>query len=642
VGSSRRRRRPSRRLLAGVSVAAVLVVLSAAGGVALGPVKGSADSLQAQLTRNLESGQRYLEAGKTSLSQANSSHDASLAAQAVTDFQLAKLQFRAAADAADSSPVLRYLEQIPLAGGQAHAKHLAVDYIADMGAELSDAGVQLANLDARLIKPAEAGTAGHTLLTVLAETSASLTTVRNDLVQAQADANRVDAGQLSSSQQRTFKKARSQIDAGLAGLEEFQRLVPVLNDVLGANGPRTYLVEQLNPAELRAGGGFIGSYSILRADHGALSVVRSGDSYDLAAPRPLPGQPGFIPQPTPYREIVPDISWSFVDSNIYPDFPSNAKTAIQFAEPRVGKIDGVIAFDYYTVAKMLELTGPMTVAGYGVTLNSKNLIPELIKIDLAGAKVHKTILAAMAGPLMARVSTLPVSQWPVLLGAFNTLATQRHLQVYLVNAAAEKEIDRYGWSGVVNPTNASEFFMELEDNYWGNKDNYFVTRHFTITLTREGNVLHHQITVDVFNPTPVGTYVRVEYKADLRLYAGGRATAPKALNLYPASYPDPSPPAGLQMTHGWMIVPCCEGQNQGVITYDTPWSPNSGGRQTIYWQKQPGTAADVVDVVWKTGSHTYQAHGSFSQDMTLVLEPGAVKIATAQPAKAALPALSLG
>ena len=97
--------------------------------------------------------------------------------------------------------------------------------------------------------------------------------------------------------------------------------------LMGGNGPRNYLIEQVNPAELRAGGGFIGSYSILRADHGALTMIKSsGDAYDLMGSdsRPRPGMAGYVKPPGPFLEFIPLASWSFVDSNFFPDFPSNA------------------------------------------------------------------------------------------------------------------------------------------------------------------------------------------------------------------------------------------------------------------------------------------------------------------------------
>jgi uncharacterized protein DUF4012 len=645
VGARRRRhQKRSRKLLAGIITSAVVIGLAGVGfGAFAGysAVKGNADRLQANLTANVQGGQQELEAGKASLEQANSKHDPALADQAIAHFTAAQEQFRLAAETADGSTLLRYLEQAPAVGTDVRAKHLAVDFIADIGSQLSDAGIELANLDKKLIAPAPAGPAGRTLLSVLKDTSTSLAAVRASLLQAQADAARIDLRQLSGGQQTTVRKVKDTIDSALTGIDQFQNLAPVLNEVLGGNGTRTYLVEQLNPAELRAGGGFIGSYTILRANQGAISVLRSGDAYDLANPRPLPGQKGFLPQPTPLREIIPDTSWSFVDSNVYPDFPSNAKAALKFVEPRIGKLDGVIAFDYYTVAKMLSITGPLKVPGYGITVTSSNLIQELIKIDIAGSNYHKTILSAMAGPLMKRVSSLSADKWPSLLSSFNGLATQRHLQVYLKNESAEKEIDRYGWSGALNPTNASEFFMELEDNFWGNKVNYYLTRHFTISLTRTGNVLHHQINVDFVNQTPANSYPRVDYKSVLRLYASAPISSAKT-TVAPPKFAAPAPPSGFRMLSGWLDVACCGGRQGGGFSYDTPWTSNAAGDATLYWQKQPGTAADSVDVVWSNGGHTFRVHGVFAQDIALALTPTAVILKPRSPGQAALPSLNLG
>ena len=108
-------------------------------------------------------------------------------------------------------------------------------------------------------------------------------------------------------------------------------------------------------------------------------MIKSGNAADLIDPRPTPGQAGFIPLPSPYREVIPQTSWSFVDSNMFPDFASNAKTPRLFVQPRLGiSIDGVISMDYYTVAKMLELTGPLAVPGYGMTVDANNFIPQML------------------------------------------------------------------------------------------------------------------------------------------------------------------------------------------------------------------------------------------------------------------------
>jgi hypothetical protein len=631
-----------RRLLAyGLTL---VVVVGLAGGSWLGyqQLRVSANNLQAQITSKLVHAQQQLEAGKTSLQQANTKRDAGLAAQAAAQFEASGLEFKDAGTLADRSQLLKYLELTPSVGEQVHSKHLAVDLVSDLGVQLSGAGLELANLDSQLIRPTSAGSAGRTFLTVISQTSASLNSVRAYLIQAQSDASRVDIDLLPKAQQGTLVKARQSIDSGIQALNEFARLAPVLVEILGGNGARTYLVEQVNPAELRAGGGFIGSYSLIRADHGTITVLKSGNAYDLANPRPLPGHPGFIPQPTPYREVIPNISWSFVDSNVYPDFPSNAKAALQFVEPRIGKVDGVIAFDYYTVAKMLALTGPIALPGYGFSVNSSNFVPELIRLDVVDNLAHKTLLAALAGPLMARVSTLPADQWPALIADMNTMASERHMQAYFTNSGVQAEMDRVGWSGTLNPTNASEYFMEVEDNYYGDKDNYFISRHYVITLTRDGNVLHQTVEVDLLNRTPAKITARVEYKAVVRLLVHGGMSTPSD-NLRRPIYADPAPPSGFGMIDGWIYVQCCGSRGSAVLNFNSPWAPDGTARESIYWQKQQGTAGDTVTVIWDDGAgHKFTTNGDLTADRVINLSPTAVTLTAGQPGQAVLPTLSLG
>ncbi len=622
----------------------VLVILGIGGGTYLGyeRVRASATNLQDQITAKLVRAQQDLETAKSTLEQANTKHDATLASQAATQFQTASDEFAAGAKLADRSQLLRYVELAPSVGEQVHAKHVAVDLLSDMGVQLSGAGLHLAQLDVTLIQPKAESSAGKTFLTVVNQTTQRLNCVLAYLIQAQSDASRVNVDLLPAGQQGTLIKARSSIDAGIQALYEFQRLVPVLVDILGGNGPRTYLVEQLNPAELRAGGGFIGSYSLIKANQGTISVVRSGDAYDLADPRPRPGQPGFIPEPTPLREIIPATSWSFVDSNIYADFPSNAKAAMNFAAPRIGKLDGVIAFDYYTVARMLALTGPIAVPGYGVTLTSSNLVPTLIKLDVSGAIVRKTILAALAGPLMNKVSSIPADRWTQLITTMNGLADQRHIQAYFTNAGVEAEINRVGWSGVLNPAQSSEWFMETEDNYYGTKDNYFLARHFVLNITRIANILHQSLQVGLTNRTVCGSYGRTEYLAIIRLFASGGMSGASS-DLRKPIYADPPPPSGVGMIDGWVSAQCGGGKAAPVLQYNSPWAPDSAGTETIYWQKQPGTNGDTLTVIWSDGSgHTAQTTGDLNQDQVIHLADGLVTLTAGSPGQAQLPTLSLG
>ena len=618
-------------------------VVGTTGAAAFG-VKSQADHLQAQLTDQLKAGQTELEAAKTSLKLANTNHDLKELGAAKQHFANARTQFDAAAKLADGSGLLKSIESLPTLGQLARTRHVAVDGIAGMGVALSEAGSDVSDIDAQLIKPAGApGQQGQTLLAVLQSSGSSLPKIHAELVRAQAAAATVDAGLVPAGQRASFVKARAEINAAVVDIEEFQRLVPVLIEVLGGNGPRNYLLEQVNPAELRAGGGFIGSYSLLQADKGALKLVQSGNGYQLSSYRPPPWQPGYVTPPGPIKEFVPTVSWSFVDSNWFADFPSNAKEAEHFVDPQLkAPLDGVMSIDYYTVAKLLEITGPMAVPGYpGVTIDSTNFVPLLIKYDLEQGYTHKAILSAIAGPLLQKVMAVPASQWGALIAALSELSAQRHIQAYFNDSAVEDTMTRYGWSGVMNPTAAGDYMLEVESNLGGTKANYFVVRHYTVYLTLAGTTLHHKVVVDITNTMPVMSGTGNFYHGYFRLYVSADATA-MSNNLVRVRYPNPPPPAGTVMLDGWMPkVNGTNGHGQAVFEYNTPWQPDSTGSEQLYWQKQPGTVGDKVQVVWANAGNTYSASGDLNQDCLLTLGPSSLTLAPGQPAKTKLPSLSL-
>jgi hypothetical protein len=186
--------------------------------------------------------------------------------------------------------------------------------------------------------------------------------------------------------------------------------------------------------------------------------------------------------------------------------------------------------------------------------------------------------------------------------------------------------------------------MEVESNLGGTKANYFVTRHFTVELTRNGPTLHHnKVTVDLVNNMPYVYHPGDFYRAYVRLYVGNTASSTRD-NLRPVKYPNPDPPAGTRLLDGWLPdVRGYGGHAQAVFEYDTPWPVADKGQDQIYWQKQPGTVSDTVDLTWNDGNgHVYTVSGDLGQDRVITLRPTGVTLTAGQPAQATLPSLSLG
>lgn len=187
--------------------------------------------------------------------------------------------------------------------------------------------------------------------------------------------------------------------------------VRLLPPMLGADGPRTYLVLFQNNAEIRATGGIPGALAVMRADHGRISLVRQGTASDLGIhPRsPIPLTRG----ETALYETK--MGMYGADVNFTPDFPRTAELARAMWKSAQGQqVDGVLSADPVALSYVLQATGPVKVPG-GVTLTADNAVkvllsdvyrtqpdPERQNVFFAGAA--RAVFAAMAsgkaGPTM--------------------------------------------------------------------------------------------------------------------------------------------------------------------------------------------------------------------------------------------------
>jgi hypothetical protein len=648
--SLRRRRR--RWLYAALASFSVLLVIVAGAYIGYRQVRAATDRLQGDVTREFAAGQTELEAGKSLLKKANTDRSATELAQAKAHFNAALPHFAAVRGRVDQSRLLRLAERLPFVAASVKAKHATAAHLSDMGTDLARVALDAAEVDALLISPPGTAHGGARLLAVLHDVEPLLLPLKADLAAAQAASEQADPQALTPRERAVLTDARATIASGLSGIDAIQNLAPALVDVLGGNGQRTYLMEQVNPSELRSGGGFMGTVSILTADKGSLSLAFSGDVQSFNVNRALRGHPGYVPPPNTLTGFYQGLSWYFADTNFFPDFGSNAKWAQYFAEQKRGiKTDGVFAVDYYAVAAMLQITGPIAVPEFRVTLTSSNLVAEVVKRDTGNNFVHKPIIAAAAQTLVDRISNLPPDKWPALISLLNSAVAGRHIQVAFNRPVVDSAMQSFGWSGALNPQKAGDFMMETEDNMGGTKVNYYLTRHYTVDLISNGQVLHHRVAVDLQDNTPSTAFYGGNYYTYVRLYVGDTATKltmRKDTTEYratiPADYANHDIPAGYKLADGWIFITIGRhhsGHFRLIFEYDTQWTTDASGRHTIYWQKQPGVAGDQIDLAFSIDGSTFKARTALNQDQLLTLSSNGITIGPGQLATAHLPGLSL-
>ena len=453
--------------------------------------------------------------------------------------------------------------------------------------------------------------------------------------------------------------ARTTVAKTVAAVDEFDRLSPVLTGILGGKGRRIYLVEQVNPAELRSGGGFIGTVSLVQFDAGNFKLLFSGDVAEFDHYRSRDGTPGYVPPPkgpdyvappNPFTGWYGGQSWYFADSNFFPDFASNASWGSFFAKRLQGvQLDGVISLDYYAVAAMLDVTGPIALPKFGLTLDSKNLVQRLIDFDINIDPQRKPIISEAAKELLTKVSTLPADRWPSLIQVLADAARARHFQVNFENPTEESQVSKLGMPATLNPEKATDFIYETEDNVGGTKGNAFLSRRFTLALSRVGGNLHHTMTVDFnYQPPAVHGHLLDHYYAYVRFYAKEpvmklnlKKTSSEYTALIPAPYPDTGAPTGYKVSDGWIFIdtgPGHSGHMQLTFEYDTPWTTDKTGNHLLVWEKQPGTNQDSAVVSWTNGPATYSIKTTLDQDRAISVGPNGITIAPATPSRT-LPSL---
>ncbi len=169
---------------------------------------------------------------------------------------------------------------------------------------------------------------------------------------------------------KQFVLLKEQSSFILNNLNRFIYSADNLKEVLGLSLDKRYLLVFQNNAELRASGGFLGSYALIDIRDGKIRnlEVPAGGSYDLEA-----GMQGKkIISPQPLHLVNPH--WNFWDANWWADWPKTAENLMWFYNESNGPtVDGVISFTPSVVEKILEITGPIDMTKeYGLIINSEN------------------------------------------------------------------------------------------------------------------------------------------------------------------------------------------------------------------------------------------------------------------------------
>ncbi|MEI7653353.1 MAG: DUF4012 domain-containing protein [bacterium] len=313
------------------------------------------------------------------------------------------------------------------------------------------------------------------------------------------------------------------IDQATDYLARAQQILQILPDVLAKDTEKTYVVLFANNYELRPGGGFIGSFALIKFREMHIADWKVYDVYD--ADGQLKAR---VPPPEPISKYLSQPFYFLRDSAFTGDFPANVFTAEDFLrkELQIEGIDGAMLVTMHSLEELLSQIGPLKISEYNDVVTNTNVY---LKTQLyserksfAGSSQKKDFIDALFTELIYKLSE---PQSALKAGsALEKSLNQKQVALYSKDSSVQSLLDKWYWSGrqlpyqCLSASGASSSCVldctyPLEANLGVNKANAFVTQTYKKTLKIDSD-MHVQSTFEVEwnNSSYEGLYPGGAYK----------------------------------------------------------------------------------------------------------------------------------
>ena len=371
---------------------------------------------------------------------------------------------------------------------------------------------------------------------------------------------------------------------GTGALSRAAALLPVM---LGAEGPRNYLVLFQNNAEWRSLGGIPGAMALIHTDAGAMTLAAQESTSDF------PKYPDPVIALDPEVEAIYGARPGMWLQNItqVPDFAITGPMAREmWAREHDGQqVDGVLSLDPVALSYLLQATGPVTLPT-GDVLTSENAVQLLLNDVYQRYQLpseQDAFFASAAAAVFAALSQGSLDP-AELLAALAHAGEENRLLIWSAHPEDQAILADTTLAGglPVTTTDVARFGVFVNDGT-GSKMDYY--------LTTDSSIAWEQCTLDAYG-TASGT-------AALNVTITNNAPADAAnLPRYITGGGTYGVPEGTARTVGYLYLPEGYGLREATLTGDLGFGGGMhDGRRVLSFTVDlaPGasaTATVVVDV----------------------------------------------
>jgi len=397
--------------------------------------------------------------------------------------------------------------------------------------------------------------------------------------------------------------------------------------LLGYSKPQRYLIWLQNNTEIRATGGFIGSYAAVTLDQGRVTEFKVDDIYN---PDGLLEEHADPTVPEPVQKYMQVKYLGLRDSNWWPKFPESAGVFVKLYQDATNEdVDGVVAINLNLVQKLLAFTGPVQLTAYNEKITAENVFERAQFHSEVGFEPGSTqkrdFLAHLANALLVEILTDPEKLGLGLGQLVGQGLTARDIMVYSTHSDLQKVLADSALTGHVNyqapaPVGAgqaiqpSDHLFIVDSNVGGNKANFWVNRisKYTLDVDRDGR-LSGILTVTWIHTGTNATWPNGDYQNYVRIYLPGDVTDIQVdPPLTDGRIVDES---GYKSVQGLAEVPI-DTIKKLTVSYRLPdrLALTSQNPYLLTWENQPGLDEEIEFLFNLPGflSSSNQTHQTFS------------------------------
>lgn len=318
-----------------------------------------------------------------------------------------------------------------------------------------------------------------------------LNQIHSDIQIANQDLAEVELEKIPQQYQDEIKLLKENLPLFEASIKKYLDTADIMLQILADSGFKRYILAFQNNHELRATGGFIGSFAQIDLYNGNIEniTIPGGGPYDLAA-----GLRVNIEAPQPLQLINP--RWEFHDSNWFADVPTSAQKMIWFYEKSSRPtVDGVIFINASFVNKLLKITGPIEMPEYNKTITADNFFDEIqTYVELEYDKQEnkpKKIIADLTPKFIDKLlqfKSKEITQTFTLL--LNSLS-EKEIQLYFSDFVLQREVIKHNWAGQIKDAER-DYLHIVSTNIAGQKSDIKIEQEAELntTINPDGSIIN--------------------------------------------------------------------------------------------------------------------------------------------------------